>query len=461
MQDPPVDLNDEWIIPSLFVKPQYAIVYSSDCGADENNMTISRKPVSYKSGGKIKIEAQILTDCPTKVRVKAEGHISRLGSNDTTVIHFKFKDLNPNNGILKFNRKAEESLVADMVQYVPSFLIKYYISMDEGNTWKKVSQSQNVLYVTHSNPRLGVKLPRTAETILFHTSLHIGCINANGLTDKIEIVNSIYHEAFGKNNNSTPTLYRQDGAGPFTYWGPNNQNPLDDSLRTVIAFLHYVGACCGEFAEFFDDIIRVQGINGSKVSIVLWTKKNNASFLANADITRMKNDIMSKIALDSTSYSNIEFSIDTLKTRQPDGSETIETREKSFFFVHNWETDTSLFSVSDILFQINHFLAESYTLSSNFILKKLWSDGVSGQGNNDPRSTFGNHALVKFDNKYYDPSYGSPPVSKEIYIQNTFAGFGSSFYYTIDINGTLFKLPINWFGYRSIDSLPHDVTINP
>ena len=34
--------------------------------------------------------------------------------------------------------------------------------------------------------------------------------------------------------------------------------------------------------------------------------------------------------------------------------------------------------------------------------------GILAQGNSTPRSEFENHAIVKFNGKYYDPSYGSP-----------------------------------------------------
>ena len=40
--------------------------------------------------------------------------------------------------------------------------------------------------------------------------------------------------------------------------------------------------------------------------------------------------------------------------------------------------------------------------------------GLAAQGNNDPYSRFSDHALLRINNKIYDPSYGTGPF-------NTFA----------------------------------------
>lgn len=72
--------------------------------------------------------------------------------------------------------------------------------------------------------------------------------------------------------------------------------------------------------------------------------------------------------------------------------------------------------------------------------------GASGQGNTDPRSEFENHAIVKYNGKYYDPSYGSS-IANDANSWETPAldGFGSILRYIDVLKEKDFYL--NWVGY--------------
>jgi len=84
--------------------------------------------------------------------------------------------------------------------------------------------------------------------------------------------------------------------------------------------------------------------------------------------------------------------------------------------------------------------------------------GASGQGNIDPRSEFENHAIVKYNNRYYDPSYGSAIASSaNTWETPALDGFGSILRYIDVIKEEDFYL--NWVGY--INNTTQQSNVNP
>lgn len=82
-------------------------------------------------------------------------------------------------------------------------------------------------------------------------------------------------------------------------------------------------------------------------------------------------------------------------------------------------------------------------------------NGSLGQGNPDPRFEFENHAIVKFDGKYYNPSYGSSIASNtNSWETPALAGFGGMVYFLN--NGTLYR--INWIGHLNDGSQQSNVS---
>jgi len=81
---------------------------------------------------------------------------------------------------------------------------------------------------------------------------------------------------------------------------------------------------------------------------------------------------------------------------------------------------------------------------------------ITGQGNKDPRSEFENHVIVKYNNKYYDPSYGSSTIanSKNEWENKALDGFGSILLYN---DGTK-SYYINWIGYLNDSTLQSEVS---
>lgn len=91
-----------------------------------------------------------------------------------------------------------------------------------------------------------------------------------------------------------------------------------------------------------------------------------------------------------------------------------------------------------------------FNLNNGKTVKAEEKTGVSGQGNNNPRSTFGNHAIVKYSGNYFDPSYGSA-IANDANSWETPAldGFGSILQYK-NVHANKF---INWVGHLN-DSTP-------
>jgi hypothetical protein len=62
--------------------------------------------------------------------------------------------------------------------------------------------------------------------------------------------------------------------------------------------------------------------------------------------------------------------------------------------------------------EIGGSISPKYTANGN-VLEFAPQVGAPAQGNSNPQSTFSDHAIVKYNNKIYDPSYGTQIFSSE------------------------------------------------
>lgn len=85
-----------------------------------------------------------------------------------------------------------------------------------------------------------------------------------------------------------------------------------------------------------------------------------------------------------------------------------------------------------------------FNLNNGKTLKTGEKKSASGQGNTNPYPEFENHAIVKYNNKYYDPSYGSA-IANDANSWETPAldGFGSIVFYQKEAK----KSYVNWVGH--------------
>jgi hypothetical protein len=73
--------------------------------------------------------------------------------------------------------------------------------------------------------------------------------------------------------------------------------------------------------------------------------------------------------------------------------------------------------------------------------------GEAGQGFGDPLSFFGDHELYKFNEQFYDPSYGKGPFStKEEWTDESLAGYGTVLTY---ISPNLLSYRILWLHQKA------------
>jgi len=212
--------------------------------------------------------------------------------------------------------------------------------------------TQNQCYITLGDPL----------TTVFHTLVHLGCKNADGETDKSTIVDKIYEEFKDRK------VLRIETKKAMTYW--SNINPAPEPFCwSTSGLLKYGDGRCGAWADFFKDMIKVQGIFN-----------------------------INKVYVEPPMISNIQQLRLDIKNYLGEGKYEVVP----IFYVKNWD------------------------LSSLNPFNPIDKSGIPGQGNNDPKSDFTNHAIVEFNNKYYDPSYGSGPFDSRIdWEDSSIEGFGA------------------------------------
>jgi hypothetical protein len=207
---------------------------------------------------------------------------------------------------------------------------------------------------------------------------------------------------------------------------------------------------CGGWAAFFDVIIRLQGIAVCEISAVDY----NSGVLPPNSIMKQESDI------------KFYFGAEAVNVQTLDGNLKIGGKpERSHFYVKNWNLSIS---VPDLFF-VHHFyndLAGFSTLPITLLNGALIDDkelgGILAQGNSNPRSEFENHAIVKFNGKYYDPSYGSPISSNgNLWEDQSIDAIGGMVYFeqTNTINGVVDRFLINWLDQLNVGS--QQLTITP
>ena len=169
------------------------------------------------------------------------------------------------------------------IKYLEIFELLFEYSED-GKTWVSAGTSRNTLYVTWKCPlynelRLGVYGENvnlfcfeTGKKLFLETLLYLGCLNASLIKKKKinddSIIKNIFNPFKGKiitrAREGSPYLnlnWCNEGLG---YWRGNSaaDGPESfDELRSVQYLLQYGEARCGEWTDFFLNLLLVQGIN--------------------------------------------------------------------------------------------------------------------------------------------------------------------------------------------------------
>jgi len=187
---------------------------------------------------------------------------------------------------------------------------------------------------------------KTAKNLMRETLFNIGCRNANGLGDDEQaVVDAIYSEFTDRDVQKA-----KPGSGSLIgyrlrYW----EEEQAERFKTE-DILESGDGKCGAWTKFFIDILRTQGIDAQIVN-----------FQAPAPPTQ---NLAADIKAQFPKYGGKISSI------------------KGLIYVKKWTL------ISDPFAPIDDF-------------------GIAAQGDPDPQAYFGDHSLVKYGGKLYDPSYGS------------------------------------------------------
>lgn len=280
--------------------------------------------------------------------------------------------------------------------------------------------------MTYKAPIIGTVAPKHAEpTYMQHTFLHIGCMNGNGLSNADNIVDGIYNEFTDRD------VRRFDGAGPIQYWGTNIANPACWQPSQMLINLD---GRCGGWAAMLHVIIRLQGIASGDIAEVDY----NMGLLPNNSISNQTNDV---ILIFGPEYINVHTLGPVLNIDGP---------PRSHFYVKNWNLSLS---IPDKFF-VHHFYNDQagistlpITLLNGLVIEDKEQNGSPAQGIANPRSEFEDHAIFKYNGKYYDPSYGSPVLTNSNNWENQSidAIGGMVAYFQINpVNGIVDEYYINW-----------------
>lgn len=390
-----------------FSGSNYDIVYDDDRNKKyikphwlDNNLNGSvedagdhKYPVCYKYGKKMKIEAGFKIDPPTsslpsiiQSKLKIKGTCNANGK----IFNLEPKSVTISGGEITYPSTETTEVLPESIQFYDPLEISWSISMDGGDTWNEVGKSKNRVYVRLTKWYV-------SDPILFYTSVHLACSNSIGLTgsDKNTIVNNAYSHFTGKD------VKRVDGMS-LQYWGPLNVNdnstPPQDFNFTTWGLLMNKQGRCGSFANFFIDIVNVNNIGIDMAPVYSKPFK-----IESTEVEKKLLSYMKRKGYDKNDYKFSPYQ----------------------FLVKNWDLTRADSIAVDV-------------------------DGVKAQGPySNPMSNFSDHALVKSNNLYFDPSYGTSPCTPVQWEDISIDGFGvvlvnlkdksKSFmwYYKVDSKGVL------------------------
>jgi len=307
------------------------------------------------------------------------------------------------NGIYEATELSTK-FIGDKIYFFENFEIKWYFAATPNGPWMEAGTSINPLYVIK---------PTMAPTMdFYHTLLYYGCKYGNGKTTDLSVVDNIYNNVFVPKK----LLRRDDPAklDGMSYWGLDNPQTIDYCWTTP-ALLRYEDGRCGAWAVFFQDMLKVQGIFtelgalSPKISVIDENSVVHYEFINKAAIFFGSE----KINL------SIEYKISKFGVKYLNGC----------FFVKNWQLSSNLpFYLWDKEYKPYGTPLGPISLNNGNLLLKSEMFGVIAQNNENPQSTFVDHAVLLFEDGIYDPSYGiqvpSGGLNQTNYEQIAVQGYG-------------------------------------
>jgi hypothetical protein len=317
---------------------------------------------------------------------------------------------------------------AGQILFFDPFEMTWFVSTSSSGPWIEVGKSQHPLYVVKKT---------TGVSTEEHSVLYYSCKAAQGLTNDDQIAEAIFQEFADRkvSRRDNPSLV-SGVAKDMTYWGGVNPFTNNNGIFwSIDYFLYYEDGRCGSWANFMEAMLKVQGVNCNNRPVFSKYPKDywqaNPTLLSDV-LTEFSTSLNQSKAerfvtsLDPTVEVPLNTAINVIPNPQnhirklsryhwqdPANPGVINRLYSQHFLVKNWDFLLSQ-STGQKLFYYNmeYYYNYCYTVSfvegtTNFTFPCFELDGMQAQGSSsDPQSSFADHAVVEFNGKWFDPSYG-------------------------------------------------------
>jgi hypothetical protein len=303
------------------------------------------------------------------------------------------------------------------------------MSNSAGGPWKEVGKSTHPLLITYKLPFIGLYGSGNSfsDAMPYYSCLYWACKRARHFSNESEIIDGIFTEFQDKIvtrvlNPNVPLYYYYEAENIL------NQPQCYDTKN----LLNIGVGRCGAWARFFSDMLRLQGISTAEIKGLVWeldTKLNSN------ETAKLTGRMMTFFGAESSKFVSL-------------GS----PGWYAAFHVKNWRQDLLVENNFTFYHEDPGILQFEFPLMNGNLISpngNLW--GLSGQGpNNEPPGFFFDHAIVKYGNKIYDPSYGTKFENLSDWESSSVDAFG-----TVGIwNEPLFQPRplVTWFSYINTPS---------
>ena len=394
-----------------------------DDDGDASDKGERRFPVAFTRNTSMKVSAEFWVepaDVVSSVTVKGKAN-NGMGTIEETV--------QVDGNVIEITKEKFPNKLPNKIDFFNTLDIEWEISFDGGNTFLPAGKSKNRIYVTLKDPILSNGNTFNSEK-LFETVIDIGCRNARGKSSDTKAVRAIWSDF----KNRPVTRKKEDGFNntddtEMSYW---KFARVCTSMEVMLADPNGSGSC-GAWAELYHNVIRAQGIKGSDVyKITPDTSVNSGAtrFLVKnwgfgKHIGPGDNDVC------ETTAANNDVQVTPDGKTPGSGVPCVSPGDNGVLDTTNPAKDDVK---EDGIFEnaSYKYILESGTLQSNGRIygHKLGDvsnqKGIPGQNNPEPPEFFQYHWIVKFDGKFYDPSYGIGGCdSKKKYENKAISGFKS------------------------------------
>lgn len=289
------------------------------------------------------------------------------------------------------------------IDYMNPLTLSWEVEVNNAGDWCEAGETQNRTYVTLAPP---------ATTLRQETLFDIGCRNADGENVADPAFDKIWSEFSDRIVSRVDPISgtaTRDLTG-MVYWKPSSNGCV-----TVTQLLIDGDASCGTWAEFQVETLKALGINTAVVSTV------NAPLPTN---------YTNAVAAYKT-HANFSGNVYWYSFNGTNGSNVpanLAPGDRVLAFESNNGVNEGIFFVK----QLN--LGNSPILAIPPNNAGFPNSASVAQGNPNARAWFGNHAIVKYNNKYYDPSYGGTEKSSGLLWEDNALQFYGAIFTALEWN---------------------------